>query len=185
VPIYNFADTQPKIDVSAFIHPDAVIIGDVTIGPRCSIWPGVVIRGDVNKIIIGSQTNIQDGSILHVTRPTKDNPQGTPLIIGDQVLIGHQVTLHACTIENRAMVGIGAIVLDGATVGEQAMLGAGSMLTPGKVMDENSLWLGSPARFSRPRTKEEIAATAQTIASYCSLSSKYKEGLLAPQNFGI
>jgi gamma-carbonic anhydrase len=185
VPIYNFANIKPKIDPTAFIHPDAVIIGDVTIGPRCSIWPGVVIRGDVNKIIIGSQSNIQDGSILHVTRPTKDNPEGTPLIIGDDVLIGHQVTLHACTIENRAMVGIGAIVLDGATVGEQAMLGAGSLLTPGKVMEADSLWLGSPARFNRKRLKDEITATAQTIASYCTLGANYKESLLAPDRIGI
>ncbi|MBF0445625.1 MAG: gamma carbonic anhydrase family protein [Magnetococcales bacterium] len=185
MPIYNFADIQPKIDPTAFIHPDAVIIGDVTVGPQCSIWPGVVIRGDVNKIIIGSQTNIQDGSILHVKRPTKDYPQGAPLIIGDQVLIGHQVTLHACTIENRAMVGIGAIVLDDAIVAEQAMLGAGSMLTPGKVMEANSLWLGAPARFIRPRTDDEIVATAQTIISYCTLGEKYKEGLLTPQSIGI
>jgi gamma-carbonic anhydrase len=185
VPIYSFASIQPKIDPTAFIHPDAVIIGDVTIGPYCSIWPGVVIRGDVNKIIIGSKTNIQDGSILHVTRPTQNNPGGTPLIIGDNVLIGHKVALHACTIENRAMVGIGAIVLDGAKVGEQAMLGAGSMLTPGKIMEASSLWLGSPARFIRLRRDDEITATAQTIASYCSLGATYKEDLLVPKSIGI
>ncbi|MBF0195415.1 MAG: gamma carbonic anhydrase family protein [Magnetococcales bacterium] len=185
MPIYSFSSIQPKIDPSAFIHPDAIIIGDVTIGPDSSVWPGVVIRGDVNKIVIGSQTNIQDGSILHVTRPTPENPEGTPLIIGDQVLIGHQVSLHACSIKNRAMVGIGAIVLDGACIGEQAMLGAGSMLTPGKVIEADSLWLGSPAKFSRPRRKDEIDATAKTIASYCTLAATYKEGLQIPQSIGI
>jgi gamma-carbonic anhydrase len=182
VPIYSFANIQPQIDPTAFIHPDAVIIGDVTIGSHSSVWPGVVIRGDVNKIIIGAETNIQDGSILHVNRPTEKEPEGVPLIIGDRVLIGHQVTLHACRIESEGMVGVGAIVLDRAIVGERAMLGAGSLLPPGKSMEAETLWFGSPAKYIRPRSQEEIAATAKTITSYTTLASRHQESLtgLAP-----
>jgi gamma-carbonic anhydrase len=154
-----------------------VIIGDVTIGPRSSVWPGVVIRGDVNQIVIGQETNIQDGSILHVTRPTGDNPEGTPLIIGDRVLIGHQVTLHACRIEAGAMLGIGCIVLDRALVGEESMLGAGALLTPGKVMAPRTLWLGSPAKAVRARSEQEVQATTKTTANYVLLAGRHRQGL--------
>ncbi|MBF0358699.1 MAG: gamma carbonic anhydrase family protein [Magnetococcales bacterium] len=177
MPIYNFANIQPQIDPTAFIHPDAVVIGDVTIGPHSSVWPGVVIRGDVNKIIIGARTNIQDGSILHVNRSSEKEPDGVPLIIGDSVLIGHQVTLHACRIESEAMIGIGAVVLDRAVVGERAMLGAGSLLPPGKSMESETLWFGSPAKLIRTRSQEEIAATAKTIISYITLASRHQESL--------
>ncbi|MBF0454744.1 MAG: gamma carbonic anhydrase family protein [Magnetococcales bacterium] len=177
MPIHSFEGHHPHIDSSAFIHPDATIIGQVRIGPHSSIWPGVVIRGDVNTIVIGAESNIQDGSILHVTRPTEHNPQGTPLIIGDQVLIGHQVTLHACHIEQGAMIGIGAIVLDRAMVGQRAMLGAGSLLTPGKIVPPETLWLGSPARQIRPRTPEELQATLKTTLNYVTLSHRHRTGL--------
>jgi gamma-carbonic anhydrase len=177
MPIYNFAGIHPRIDPSAFIHPDAVIIGDVTIGPLASVWPGVVIRGDVNSIVIGAETNIQDGSILHVSRPTAEEPEGVPLIIADQVLIGHQVTLHACRIDRGAMIGIGSIILDNAHVGERAMLGANSLLTPGKIMLPETLWFGSPARQLRPRSQEEILATAATTQNYVSIAKSHRESL--------
>lgn len=177
MPIYSFEDLHPKIDPTAFVHPDATIIGDVTIGPRASVWPGVVIRGDIHRVVIGAESNVQDGSILHVTRPTEADPEGVPLLIGEQVLIGHQVTLHACTIERGAMIGMGAIILDRAHVGERAMLGAGSMLTPGKKIPPEQLWLGSPAKQARARTASEIEATAKTMANYVSLGERYRKSL--------
>ncbi len=176
MPIYDFEGARPYIDPTAYVHPDAVVIGQVKIGPKCSIWPGVVIRGDVNRIIIGSETNIQDGSILHVNRPTPDNPDGTALIIGDRVLIGHNVTLHACRIDDEAMVGIGAIVMDHCHIGAAAMLGAGAMLTPRKQMEPGTLWLGSPARMVRERTREEMAATVATSTNYHALGQRYLTG---------
>lgn len=177
MPIYSFEGHHPQIDPSAFIHPDCTIIGDVTIGANCSIWPGVVIRGDVNRIVIGAGTNIQDGATLHVSRDTANTPGGIPLLIGDRVLIGHQVTLHACTIKSEAMLGIGAIVLDRAWVGERAMLGAGSLLTPGVEMLPETLWLGSPAKFVRKRKQGEIAATAETIGNYTALAVRHRQSL--------
>lgn len=172
--IYPFEGIFPEIHAQAFVHPDATIIGHVIIGPRTSIWPGVVIRGDVNRILIGMETNVQDGAILHVARPTEKNPRGTALIIGDRVTIGHQVTLHACHLENQTMIGIGAILLDGVVVGEEAMVGAGSLVPPGKIIPPRELWLGSPAKRIRSRSDEEIAATAATTANYVTLAQRHR-----------
>lgn len=173
MPIYPYKNVVPTIDPTAYVHPDAVIIGDVHVGMHSSIWPGVVIRGDVNFVRIGSRTNIQDGSILHVTRPTEENPSGIPLIIGDEVIIGHQVSLHACHLKNRSMVGIGAIVLDRVVVEEQAMVGAGSLVTPGKQVLAGELWMGSPARRVRLLSPQELTHMAATTANYLLLAQSY------------
>ena len=178
MPIYPYQEVYPTIDSSAFVHQDAVIIGDVHIGMYSSIWPGVVIRGDVNFVRIGSRTNIQDGSILHVTRPTKNNPQGTPLIIGDEVTIGHQVSLHACHLKNRSMVGIGAIVLDRVVLEEQAMVAAGSLVSPGKRIPAAELWIGSPARSVRLLRHDELAHHAETSQNYVRLAQSYDKTCL-------
>ncbi len=180
MPIYPFDDRLPRIDASAFIHPDAVIIGDVTIGAETSVWPGVVIRGDVNHVHIGQRTNIQDGSILHVTRPSTAKPEGVPLIIGDDVVIGHGVNLHACRLENGCMIGIGAIVLDGATVESRAMVAAGSLVTPGKTVNGGSLWTGSPARHKRPLSETEKNGIAATCENYIRLSRLHRQGRALP-----
>ena len=173
MPIYPYQNVFPSIDPTAYVHPDAVIIGDVHIGMHSSIWPGVVIRGDVNFIRIGSRTNIQDGSILHVTRPTEEHPSGVPLIIGDEVTIGHQVSLHACHLKNRSMVGIGAIVLDRVIIEEQAMVGAGSLVTPGKQVLTGELWMGSPARNIRLLNQKELTHMAATNTNYVLLAQNY------------
>lgn len=173
MPIYPYQGVFPTIDPTAFVHPDAVIIGDVHIGPHSSVWPGVVIRGDVHYIRIGARTNIQDGSILHVTRPTVDNPEGVPLLIGDEVTIGHQVSLHACQLKDRSMVGIGAIVLDRVVVEEQAMVGASSLVTPGKRVPAGELWMGSPARSVRVLDDRALQAMAATNANYVRLAESY------------
>ncbi len=171
--IYSYQGVVPTIDPTAFVHPDAVVIGDVHIGAYSSIWPGVVIRGDVHHVRIGARTNVQDGSILHVARPTEANPDGVPLLIGDDVTIGHQVSLHACHLHDRSMVGIGAIVLDRVVVEEQAMVGAGSLVTPGKRIPAGELWMGSPARFVRPLDDRSLLATAATTANYVRLAQGY------------
>lgn len=173
MPIYPFDDILPRIDPTAFIHPEAVVIGDVTIGAQSSVWPGVVIRGDVNRIRIGCRTNIQDGAILHVTRRSEARPDGIPLLIGDDIVIGHGVNLHACRLEDGCMVGIGAIVLDGVVVEARAMVGAGSLVTPGKIVTAGTLWLGSPARQARRLSPEEIDGIAATSQNYVKLSQRH------------
>ncbi|MBF0463082.1 MAG: gamma carbonic anhydrase family protein [Magnetococcales bacterium] len=173
MPIYPYQGVVPTIDPTAFVHPDAILIGDVQVGAYSSIWPGVVIRGDVHYIRIGVRTNIQDGSILHVARPTEANPEGIPLLIGDEVTIGHQVTLHACHLHNRSMVGIGAIVLDGVVVEEQAMVGAGSLVTPGKRVPAGELWMGSPARSVRRLEERALLGIQATNANYVRLAQNY------------
>ncbi len=179
--IHSFAGITPTIHPQAFIHPNAVIIGDVWIGPDSSIWPGVVIRGDVNRIRIGSGTNIQDGSILHVTRPTTKKPNGLPLIIGDNVIIGHNAVLHACTLDSGCMIGMGAIVLDGAKVETAAMLGAGSLLSPGTTIPTQELWVGSPARRMRELSPDELENMVATILSYQQLAQKHRTALTLDQ----
>lgn len=173
MPIYPYQTILPTIDPTAYVHPDAVIIGDVHVGPYSSIWPGVVIRGDVNFIRIGARTNVQDGSVLHVTRPSAEHPEGIPLLIGDDVTIGHNVSLHACHLKDRSMVGIGAIVLDRAVLEEQAMVGAGSLVTPGKRVPTGTLWMGSPARHVRTLGAQALTDLAATTENYVRLAQQY------------
>ncbi|MBF0179606.1 MAG: gamma carbonic anhydrase family protein [Magnetococcales bacterium] len=177
MPIHPFEGIFPTIDPTAFVHPDAVVIGDVHIGPRSSIWPGVVIRGDVNAIRIGADTNIQDGAILHVTRATEKHPNGIPLRIGDRVIIGHRVVLHACDLRDDCMIGMGAIVLDGAIVESEAMVGAGALVAPGKTVPARELWFGAPAKPLRALAGEEIAAMRATAENYHALAKRHAAGI--------
>ncbi|MEO5347778.1 MAG: gamma carbonic anhydrase family protein [Magnetococcus sp. YQC-9] len=173
MPIRPFEGILPSIDPTAYVHPDAVVIGDVVIGAESSVWPGAIIRGDVNPIRIGARSNIQDGSVLHVNRATKRYPNGVPLIIGDDVIIGHHVNLHACTLEDGSFIGIGAIVLDGAVVEAGAMVGAASLVAPGKRVAAGELWIGSPAKSLRPLTPDEQESMRATVASYCQLARRH------------
>ncbi|MEG3640244.1 gamma carbonic anhydrase family protein [Magnetococcus sp. PR-3] len=177
MPIYPFEGRWPKIDPTAFVHPDAVIIGDVEIGPESSIWPGVVVRGDVNYIRIGARTNVQDGSVLHVTRPKPHKPEGLPLILGDDITIGHRVTLHACTLNNGCMVGMDATVMDGATIESGAMVAAGTMVTPGKQVQTGDLWMGSPAKRLRELRDSEGEEITSTTTNYVRLGQQYRKEL--------
>lgn len=148
----------PRIDPSAWLAPGAVVVGDVEIGPDCSIWYGVVIRGDVNQIRIGARTNIQDQSVVHVT---KDR---FATWIGDEVTVGHRAVVHGCHVGDGALIGIGAIVLDGAEVGEGALVGAGSVVTPGARIPARTLALGTPARVVRAlRDDEQRDQRARTL----------------------
>ncbi len=158
--ILPFKDSTPEIHSSAWITESAQVIGDVVIGEESSVWFNAVIRGDMNYIRIGKRTNIQDGCILHVARRT------LPLIIGDEVTVGHNVILHACTISNRCLIGMGAVVMDGAEVGENSIVGAGSLVTPGTKIPPGNLVLGSPARVKRPLTEEETRSIREAAANY-------------------
>lgn len=162
-----FGGKSPDIDSTALIVPTATIIGDVTIGVESSVWFQVVVRGDVNYIRIGARTNIQDGTVIHVTNQTH------PTLIGDEVTVGHNVTLHGCTIGDRCLVGIGAIVLDGAEIGSDCMIGAGSLVTPGTEIPPGCLVLGSPAKVKRRLSTDEIASLKQSADNYIGYKKSY------------
>lgn len=176
--IRPFNGITPTIAESAYVDEDAVVIGDVHIGEQSSIWPGTVIRGDVNYIRIGHSSNIQDGSILHVTAPNDDNPEGLPLIIGNHVTVGHGVILHACTVEDACLVGMGATVLDGAILRGKTLLAAGSLVPPGKELEGGYLWMGSPAKKARALTETELQFFHKSCKNYAALLGQYKGQLV-------
>ena len=163
IPIHG---KTPNIHESAFIAPGCTIIGDVTIGAGSSIWYNCVLRADVSRIVIGERTNVQDGSVLHCDPERPGDPEGSPLIIGDDVLIGHMAMVHGCIIEDRGFVGLGAIAMNRAVVGSDAMLAAGAMLTEGKVMGARELWGGRPARKMRDLDDAAIAGMRIGVAHY-------------------
>ncbi|MDT8405163.1 MAG: gamma carbonic anhydrase family protein [Sulfuriflexus sp.] len=174
--IRDFEKHRPQIAASAFIDETAVVIGDVEIGDDVSVWPTSVVRGDVNSIRIGAKTNIQDGSVLHVTHDSEHAPGGYPLHIGEGVTVGHRVILHACTIGDYCLVGMGATVLDGAILEDKVMLGANSLVSPGKVLEGGNLYLGSPARKVRRLRDSELAWLEYSAAHYVVLKNRYQAG---------
>lgn len=165
--INEFNGIEPEIHPSVFIAPQAVVIGDVKIDEESSVWFNTVIRGDVNYIIIGKRTNIQDNSVLHVTTNTH------PLVIGNEVTAGHGVILHGCTVEDRALIGMGAIVLDGAIVKSDSMVGAGSLVPPGFVVPSGVLVMGIPAKVKRELTENEINEIKQSSVNYVRNSMNF------------
>jgi carbonic anhydrase/acetyltransferase-like protein (isoleucine patch superfamily) len=165
--IRKFKDSDPKIHESVFIAENAVVIGDVEIGEGSSVWYGCVVRGDVNYIRIGKNTNIQDLTMIHVSR------DDYPTVVEDEVTVGHQVTLHGCHIERNSLIGIGAIVLDGARIGQHSLIGAGSLVTPNTIIPERSLVMGSPAKVKREMTNDEVADLEHFWKGYVELSTEY------------
>jgi carbonic anhydrase/acetyltransferase-like protein (isoleucine patch superfamily) len=174
--IRPFRGQFPRIAEGVYVDDTALVIGDVTIGRDASLWPMVVARGDINRIAIGSRTNIQDGTVLHVSHAGPFNPEGAALVIGDGVTVGHRVTLHGCTIGDRCLIGMGATVLDRAVVGPQVMVGAGALVTGGQVMDPEFLYVGQPARRARRLTERELAYLDYVAAHYVELARRYREG---------
>ncbi|WP_341314820.1 gamma carbonic anhydrase family protein [Paraburkholderia sp. IMGN_8] len=158
----------PMVDPSAYIAHGTTLIGDVSIGRQASIWCNCVLRGDVRKIVIGMRTNIQDGTVIHGTT------NGLPVIVGDDVTVGHGAILHACTIEDGGFVGFGARVLDGAVVSSGSMLAAGAVLTPRKVVGAGELWAGNPARLLRTLSDEEFEGMAASALRYVALAERYR-----------
>jgi carbonic anhydrase/acetyltransferase-like protein (isoleucine patch superfamily) len=166
--IRSYRGRTPQIPASAYVDPDAVIIGDVTIGEHSSVWPGVVIRGDVNWIRIGARTNIQDGSVLHVMMDTH------PLQVGDAVTVGHGVILHGCTIESRVLIGMGSVLLNGAKIGTGSIVAAGTLVPEGTVVPPGSLFMGHPGKFRRALTSEDQASIEAYAARYIQYAETYK-----------
>lgn len=169
-----YLDTTPLLGERVYVDPAATVIGDVVLGDDVSVWPGTVIRGDVHFIRVGARTNLQDGSVVHVTHDGPFTPPGgLPTVIGEDVTIGHGAIVHACTLEDACLIGMGAIVLDGAVVKKHGFLGAGAVLGPGKVLGEGELWLGNPARLARRLSEKEIAALYYSAAHYVRLKDRY------------
>lgn len=164
----------PKIHDSAFVAPGCVIIGDVEIGAESSIWYNCVVRADVFTIRIGERTNIQDGSVLHCDPPRPGDEAGCPLVIGDDVLVGHMAMVHGCTIHDRGFVGLGAIAMNKSVIGSDAMLAAGAMLTEGKVMEPRSLWAGRPAKPMKDLSDAAIAGMRMGVAHYAENAKAHK-----------
>jgi carbonic anhydrase/acetyltransferase-like protein (isoleucine patch superfamily) len=174
--IRSYLGVAPRIGARVFIDPAAVVIGNVSLGDDVSVWPTAVIRGDVQTIAVGARTSIQDGSVLHVTSPNPAYPQGIPLIVGNDVTVGHTVTLHACTISDFCLIGMGSIVLDAAHIEEFVMVGAGSVVTPRSRLTSKGLYVGNPARRTRDLTETEIETIRRSAAHYVKVKDNYLKG---------
>ncbi|WP_455221444.1 gamma carbonic anhydrase family protein [Kaarinaea lacus] len=173
--IRSFQGIHPSIGHAVYIDETALVIGDVIIGEHSSIWPMTVVRGDVNKITIGSNTNIQDGSVLHVTHGHQKHPEGFALHVGNNVTVGHKVILHACVIEDNCLIGMGSTIMDGAVVHSHVLVGAGSLVSPGKELESGYLYLGSPVKKLRSLTDEERAWIDYSASHYKKLKNRYLE----------
>jgi len=171
--IRSFEIFTPQIADTAFIDDSAVVTGNVTIGEDSSVWPCCSIRGDIHSITIGARSNIQDGSVLHVTHDSDYAPGGFKLTVGDDVTVGHNVVLHACTVEDACLIGMGSIVLDGAVVQSGAMVGAGSLVPPKKILDGGYMWLGSPVKKVRELTEKEKAFLSYSANHYVALKNRH------------
>lgn len=172
--IRTYQGMTPQLGERVFVDESAVVIGDVQLGADSSVWPLTVIRGDMHRIRIGARTSVQDGSVLHITHAGPFNPDGYPLIIGDEVTIGHKVTLHGCTLGNRILVGMGSIVMDGAVVEDEVIIGAGSLVPPGKVLKSGYLYVGSPVKQARSLTDKERAYFSYSASNYVALKDLHQ-----------
>ncbi len=172
MPSYAIDGLAPNFGEGAWAAPSADLIGDVRVGPRASIWFGAVIRADNTPILLGAESNFQDGAVGH-------SDPGAPLTIGARVTIGHQAILHGCTVHDGALIGMGARVLNGAVIGERCLVGAGALVTEGKVFEPQMLIVGSPARAIRALTEHEVAALAVSAAHYADKAAHYAQGLTA------
>ncbi len=170
--IYSLSALTPRIAPSAWVAPNASVIGDVTLGERVSIWFGAVLRGDIDRISIGAGSNIQDGSVCHAD-------PGRPLLVGEHVTVGHMVMLHGCTIGDHCLIGIGAVVMNGAVIGKNSVVGAGSLVTEGKEFPDGSLIMGSPAKVVRQLDAAALEKLQQNAANYVKNGQRYAQELQA------
>lgn len=171
--IRSYKGVMPSFNSSVYVDESSVLVGDIQLGDNSSVWPLVAARGDVNYIRIGERSNIQDGSVLHLSRATKSNPDGYPLIIGDDVTVGHKVMLHGCVLGNRILVGMGAIIMDNVTVEDDVIIGGGSLVPPNKRLESGYLYVGSPVKQARPLTEQELAFLKISADNYVQLKDEY------------
>lgn len=171
--IREFNGKMPSLGQSVFVDERAVVIGSVTVGDDVSIWPGAVLRGDVNRIEIGSGSNVQDGAILHGTHAGPFSPDGIPLLIGSGVTVGHRAVLHACTVGAGCLIGMGAILMDGALIPDWVLIAAGSLVPPGSMLERRHLYRGVPARKIRPLTDRELEFLDYSSLHYRRLKEQY------------
>lgn len=174
MPIEAFRGILPNIGRDVFIHATAAVIGEVTLGDGVSVWPGAVIRGDVNFIRVGADTNIQDNSVLHVSHRRQDDPDGAPLLVGERVTVGHGVILHGCMVGDECLIGMGTLVMDHAVIEPHVLVGAGSLVTEGQVLESGWLYLGRPARQVRRLSAEEVALFAYQARHYTELARAHR-----------
>jgi len=171
--IRRFGENTPILGERVMIDPSAVVIGQVNLGDDVSIWPQCAVRADMHTICIGERSNVQDNAVLHVTHASAFNPRGWPLIIGADVTVGHSAVLHGCTVGNRVLIGMGAIVMDGAVIEDEVMLAAGALVPPGKLLESGWLFAGSPARPKRPITEQERDFLSYSPSNYVRLKNQY------------
>lgn len=169
----SYQEYEPVIGERVYLDPSAVIVGNVTLGDDSSIWPMVAARGDVNSIRIGKRTNVQDGTILHVTRKSPSNPDGHPLVIGDDVTVGHHCMLHGCQLGNRILVGMSAVIMDNVIIEDNVIIGAGSLVPPGKRLESGYLYVGSPVEKKRELNEGESSFLSQSAQNYVDLKDDY------------
>jgi carbonic anhydrase/acetyltransferase-like protein (isoleucine patch superfamily) len=181
MPLSPYLDTFPKLDKSIYLHDSAQVIGDVHIGRDSSVWCNTVLRGDVNRIVIGECSNIQDFAMGHVSHRNAAKPDGSPLIIGNHVTIGHSVILHGCTVGDECLIGMGSIVMDDAVIEKQVMLGAGCLVSPGKSLDSGYLYVGRPAVKVRALNPEEIAYLRYSAEHYVRVKNNYLATVQSPR----
>ena len=175
--IRDFEEHSPVLADNVWIDPDASVIGDVQLGKSCSVWPGVIIRADINSIRIGADTNIQDACVLHVTHPSPFFPKGHALTVGKRVTIGHKVILHGCEIADDCLIGMGCIVMDGAIIESETIVGAGSVVPGGKRLESGYLYVGSPARRVRALSEDEKAFFAYSASHYVKLADRHRRSI--------
>ena len=168
-----FDGKRPVLGERVYIDPASTLIGDVVLGDDVSVWPGTVIRGDVNFVRVGARSNLQDGTIVHVSHHSPYNKAGHPTLIGEDVTVGHGTIIHACTIGDFCLIGMGACILDGATIGRYGFVGAGAVVGPGQQIGEAELWLGNPARLARRLSDKEIESLHYSAAHYVRLKDRY------------
>ena len=172
----SYLHTTPILGDRIYLHPSCQVIGDVKLGDDSSVWCNTVLRGDVNRIVIGRGSNIQDLTMWHVSHKTTDKPDGSPLIIGDHVTIGHSVILHGCRIGNECLIGMGSIILDDVVISDHVMVGAGSLVSQGKTLESGMLYLGRPAKAVRALTEEEIKYLRYSAEHYMRVKDNYLRG---------
>lgn len=176
MPFTSYLGTSPVLGDNVYVHESAQVIGDVQIGADSSVWCNTVLRGDVNRIVIGACSNVQDFAMGHVSHKSASKPEGSPLVIGDYVTIGHSVILHGCKIGNECLIGMGSIIMDDVVVQDQVMVGAGSLVSPGKVLESGHLYIGRPAQKVRALSAEEIAYLKYSAEHYVRVKNNYLAG---------